>query len=66
MIHYENLPELLKISQVCQILNIHPNTLRNWDKQGRLRAIRLGVRGDRRYHKDDIFYLLQTHNMVMK
>lgn len=46
--------ELLTINEACDLLKVHPNTLRNWDKQGHLPAVRIGVRGDRRYRKQDI------------
>jgi len=48
------LPDILTLKQACVVLNCHPNTLRNWDNQGILKAIRFGKRGDRRYKKEDI------------
>lgn len=51
-------PELLTLKETCEILKVHPNTLRQWDKKGVLKAVRFGVRGDRRYVKTDIFNLL--------
>jgi excisionase family DNA binding protein len=47
-------PELLTLKETCEILKVHPNTLRAWDKKGILKAIRFGVRGDRRYKINDI------------
>lgn len=44
----------LTISEVCHLLNVHPNTLRNWDNSGKLKAIRIGDRKDRRYKKEDV------------
>ena len=55
------LPELLTIAQVAKILNVHPTTLRRWDKKGKLKAIRVGTRrgvGKRRYHREDIIKLI--------
>ena len=55
------LPELLTIAQVAKILNVHPTTLRRWDKKGKLKAIRVGTRrgvGERRYHREDIIKLI--------
>ncbi len=51
-------PSVLTLKQACEILNCHPNTLRNWDNQGILKAIRFGKRGDRRYKKEDILKIL--------
>jgi len=53
------MPEILTMKQVCELLNIHPNTLRNWDNKGFLKAIRFGSRKDRRYKKEDILRLLK-------
>jgi len=51
---------LLKLSEAAELLNVHPNTLRKWDKKGILRAVRFGERGDRRYKKEDIMKLLNN------
>ncbi len=48
------LPELLTLKQTCEILQVHPNTLRQWDEKGILKAVRFGARKDRRYRKIDI------------
>lgn len=53
----EQLEELLSIKQAAKILNVSTQTLRRWDRQGLLKAVRVGNRkgvGDRRYHKKDI------------
>ena len=57
----KRLPELLTIRQVAKILNVHPTTLRRWDKKGKLKAIRVGTRrgvGERRYHREEIIKLI--------
>jgi len=54
----DKLPEILRMKQVCKLLNVHPNTLRNWDNKGVLKAIRFGTRRDRRYKKSAILRLL--------
>jgi len=48
------LPKLLTIRQTAEILNVHVETLRRWDKSGKLPAIRINDRGDRRYRMEDI------------
>jgi len=45
---------LIKLSEACKILNVHPQTLRAWDRKGILKAVRFGERGDRRYKKEDL------------
>ncbi len=55
----KNLPELLSLKGAADLLHCHPNTLRNWDKQGILVAVRLGNRGDRRYNKQDILKFVE-------
>jgi len=52
------LPEILTMEQTSELLNVHPNTLRNWDNRGILKAIRFGSRRDRRYKKSAILKLL--------
>ena len=50
--------EIVTLAEACEILKVHPNTLRLWDKKGILKAIRFGIRGDRRYKIVDINKLL--------
>jgi len=56
----DKLSEILTMKQVCELLNVHPNTLRNWDNNDVLKAIRFGTRRDRRYKKEDILRILKT------
>lgn len=58
----KELPELLTLKQASELLQVHPNTLRNWDKNGMLKAVRIGQRGLRRYKRDDIHKILNTGN----
>lgn len=48
------LRKLLTIRQAAEILNVHVETLRRWDKDGKLKAIIVNERGDRRYDPKDI------------
>jgi len=48
------LKEFLTLSEVSRLFNVHPNTLRNWDRTGKLKAVRIGARKDRRYRKSDL------------
>lgn len=53
------LPKLLTIRQAAEILNVHVETLRRWDKKGKLKAIIVNERGDRRYDPDTIKKLIK-------
>jgi excisionase family DNA binding protein len=54
------LPNLLTIKQACEALNCHPNTLRNWEREGLIKSVRFGVRKDRRFSKSEINRLLEN------
>jgi len=56
------LPKLLTIRQAAEILNVHVETLRRWDKSGKLKAIIVNERGDRRYDPKDIELILKNKN----
>lgn len=49
--------EFLRVSEASKLLGVHANTLRNWDKQGLLKPVRVGVRKERRYKRKDIIEL---------
>lgn len=50
----KELPEYLTLQEVSQMLKVHPNTLRAWDKSGALKAVRIGTKRIRRYKKSKI------------
>jgi len=54
--------ELLTLNEAAQILKVHPNTLRLWDKKGVLKAIRIGIKKVRRYKKEDIEKFINHKN----
>lgn len=55
----QQVTELLTLSEASEILKVHPNTLRKWDKKGILKAVRFGERGDRRYKKEDLEKMIE-------
>lgn len=55
----EGLSDLLTLEQVSELLQVHPNTLRNWDRDGTLKAIRIGARKLYRYKKQDVLDFLE-------
>jgi len=54
----QDLPDLMTIREVAQLLRVSPLTIKRWGKKGKLPAIRINSRGDRRYKKDVITRLL--------
>lgn len=60
MVKDQKIPELLTLKEACEILKVHPNTLRQWDEKGILKAVRFGQRKDRRYKKEDILKLIKN------
>jgi excisionase family DNA binding protein len=51
---------LLSIAEVAKRLSVHPETLRRWDRQGILKAVRINDRGDRRYSEESIEAFVKT------
>ena len=45
---------MLTLSEVAQILNVHPNSVRRWSNMGLLTTYRFGCRGDRRFRPQDV------------
>ena len=54
----ENLPDLLTVREVANLLRVSPLTVKRWGKRGKLPAIRINSRGDRRYRKESVLWLL--------
>lgn len=46
--------KLLRIREAAELLGVNPETLRRWDNEGRLKAVRIGKRQDRRYKPEDV------------
>jgi excisionase family DNA binding protein len=54
--------DMLTVKEVSRILHVHPNTLRRWSNNGRIKAHRINPRGDRRYKREEIDRLLAQFN----
>ncbi|PIV00339.1 hypothetical protein COS54_03235 [Candidatus Shapirobacteria bacterium CG03_land_8_20_14_0_80_39_12] len=57
-LNLDSLPDLLTVREVAEILRVSPLTIKRWGKRGKLPAIRINSRGDRRYKKEAVFWLL--------
>ncbi len=55
--------KLLRIKQAAEILGVTPLTLRRWDKNGTLKAIRVGTRNDRRYNPVELSRLIKKRKV---
>lgn len=53
-----DLPDLLTVREVAQILRVSTLTIKRWGKRGKLTPIRINSRGDRRYKKEAVQWLL--------
>ena len=53
-----DLPDLLTIREVADLLRVSPLTIKRWGKKGKLPAVRINSRGDRRYRKEVVLRLL--------
>ncbi|HET7713237.1 MAG TPA: helix-turn-helix domain-containing protein [Patescibacteria group bacterium] len=54
----DNLPELMTVKEVAAFLRVSPLTIKRWGKKGKLPAIRINSRGDRRYKKEAVLWLV--------
>lgn len=54
----DDLPDLLTVREVAELLRVSPLTIKRWGKRGKLPAIRINSRGDRRYRKEAVLWLL--------
>ena len=57
-IRLEDLPDLLTVREVADLLRVSPLTIKRWGKRGKLPPIRINSRGDRRYKKESVLWLL--------
>ncbi|MFO0704109.1 MAG: helix-turn-helix domain-containing protein [Patescibacteria group bacterium] len=53
-----DLPDLLTLKEVSTLLRVSTLTLKRWGKSGKLPAIRINSRGDRRFKKEEVLKIL--------
>jgi len=57
--------KLLTLAEAAALINVHPETLRRWDNDKTLVAVRVNDRGDRRYRESDILDFMSTHKATI-
>ena len=45
---------MLTVIEVADLLNVHPSSVRRWQKSGELKSYRLGCKGSLRFKNEDI------------
>jgi len=58
----EHISDMLTVREVARLFHIHPNTLRRWANDGRIKAYRITPRGDRRFKREEIVRFLAELN----
>lgn len=53
---------LSTIRELSQYLKVSMLTIKRWQKAGKIKAIRINTRGDRRFLREDIIEFLKTQN----
>jgi len=57
-ISINDLPDLLTLKEVSTLLRVSTLTLKRWGKSGKLPAIRINTRGDRRFRREEVLKIL--------
>ena len=57
-LNLNELPDLLTVKEVAAVLRVSVLTIKRWGKRGKLVPIRINSRGDRRYKKEAVMWLL--------
>ncbi len=58
--------KLIDINEAAALIKVNPETLRRWDREGKLVAIKVNDRGDRRYKEDDILEFVKVNPKLIQ
>jgi len=61
----ELVDRMLTLNEVAYLLHVHPSTVRRWEKNGQLRAYRLGPKNVIRFKREDVSDFLNITNGVV-
>lgn len=53
--------KLIDINEAASLIKVNPETLRRWDRDGKLVALKVNDRGDRRYKEADILEFIKVN-----
>ena len=56
--------KLLNISEAAELIGVNQDTLRNWEKSGRIKPLRVGPRKDRKYRPEDIESIIDDKGIL--
>lgn len=59
-----NSDRLIRLKKAAEMLGVHPETLRRWDRAGKLKAVVINDRGDRRYRQSEIENLINNQDIT--
>jgi excisionase family DNA binding protein len=51
--------QYLTITELAKLLNVSTQTLRRWEKEGKIKSYRLATTDRRRYKKSEVAHLIQ-------
>lgn len=58
--------KLMNINEAASLIKVNPETLRRWDREGKLVAIKVNERGDRRYRESDILEFIKINPKLIQ
>ncbi len=59
----EYIDRMLTVNDVAHLLNVHPVTVRRWEKKGQLKSYRLGPKRVIRFRKEELFDFINHSNL---
>jgi excisionase family DNA binding protein len=53
---------MFTVNEVARLLNVHPATVRRWEKEKQLKSFRLGPKKVIRFRKEELFSFINHYN----
>jgi excisionase family DNA binding protein len=53
---------MFTVNEVARLLNVHPATVRRWEKERQLKSFRLGPKKVIRFRKEELFSFINHYN----